>query len=299
MKGIQKMLIRENMVINGDRAIVKSYAKINLTLDVLGRMENGYHEIESIMQTVGLFDLIVADKIPKGIKLHTNLKFLPTNEKNIAYKAAALFFAKTGICGGVKILIHKNIPVAAGLAGGSGNGAAVLAALNVLYNAHLTDGELFAMAKELGADVPYCLVGGTVLAEGIGEKLTPLPKMGRHIVLLAKPPINVSTKSIYDYIDSVEISARPKLDVMIEGIKSDNLHRIADNILNVMEEATVKLHPVIRGIKEKMMLNGAVGAIMSGSGPTVFGLFDDYEKAKRSHDSFSKMYKDVYLTYTL
>lgn len=293
------MLISENMVVHGERAIVKSYAKINLTLDVLGKMENGYHEIESIMQTINLFDLIIVDRTEKGIDVHTNLKFLPTNEKNIAYKAADLFFKETGIKGGAKILIHKNIPVAAGLAGGSGNAAAVLAALNVLYNVYMSDEELCKMAGKLGADVPYCLIGGTMLAKGIGEKLSPLPALGKHIVLIAKPPINVSTQSIYEHIDNVRIDDHPDVQKMTEAIKSDNIKEISSELFNVMEYATVKLHPVIRGIKEKMILNGAVGALMSGSGPTVFGLFEDYKTAKLSHDSFSKMYKDVFLTYTL
>lgn len=293
------MLIHKDMVINGERAMVRSYAKINLTLDVLGKMENGYHEIESIMQTVGLFDLIIADKTARGIQLHTNLKFLPTNDKNIAYKAASLFFRKTKIRGGVKLLIHKNIPVAAGLAGGSGNGAAVLAALNALYNAGLNDEELMAMAGELGADVPYCMMGGTAIARGIGEKLTPIRDFRGHTVLLAKPPINVSTKSIYEYLDTVEITDRPNTEAVAEAIAAQDFLRTASGAANVMEEATVRLYPVIGGIKEKMLLNGACAAIMSGSGPTVFGLFDDYEKAKRSHDSFSKLYKEVYLTHTI
>jgi len=293
------MLIAEDMVIKGNRAIVKSYAKINLTLDVLGRMDNGYHEIESIMQTVNLFDLVIVDRTLKNIDIHTNLKFLPINEKNIAYKAALLFFKETGIKGGVKILIHKNIPVAAGLAGGSGNAAAVLIALNALYNANLTEEELCRMGRKLGADVPYCMMGGTMLAKGIGEILTPLADLKKSLVLLVKPPINVSTQSIYEYLDSFLIEKHPDTEKMIEEIKNGETEKVAKELSNVMELATIKLHPVIRGIKEKMMLNGAKGAIMSGSGPTVFGIFDDYKTAKLSHDSFAKLYKDVYLTYTL
>lgn len=293
------MLISENMVIHDGRAIVKSYAKINLTLDVLGRMENGYHEIESIMQTINLFDLIIVDRTEHGIQIHTNLKFLPVNEKNIAYKAAALFFKRCRIRGGVKILIHKNIPVAAGLAGGSGNGAAVLAALNVLYNTFLPEEELLEMASELGADIPYCLTGGTMLAKGIGEKLSPMPALKKSIVLLAKPPINISTKTIYEYMDRVEITKRPDTEKMKQALANGDLPEISKNLCNVMELATIHTAPVIRGIKEKMMMNGALGAVMSGSGPTVFGFFDDYQKAKISHDSFSKLYKEVYLTYTL
>lgn len=293
------MLISENMVIHDGRAIVKSYAKINLTLDVLGRMENGYHEIESIMQTINLFDLIIVDRTERGIQIHTNLKFLPVNEKNIAYKAAALLFKRCRIRGGVKILIHKNIPVAAGLAGGSGNGAAVLAALNVLYNTFLPEEELLEMASELGADIPYCLTGGTMLAKGIGEKLSPMPALKKSIVLLAKPPINISTKTIYEYMDRVEITKRPDTEKMKQALANGDLPEISKNLCNVMELATIHTAPVIRGIKEKMMMNGALGAVMSGSGPTVFGFFDDYKKAKISHDSFSKIYKEVYLTYTL
>ena len=293
------MLIAENMVVHGNRAIVKSYAKINLTLDVLGKMENGYHEIESIMQTVNLFDLIIIDRTTKDINIHTNLKFLPTNEKNIAYKASKLFFDETGIDGGVKILIHKNIPVAAGLAGGSGNAAAVLIALNILYNANLSNEKLFEMGKSLGADVSYCMMGGTVVARGIGEKLTVVDDMPKSTVLLVKPPINVSTQSIYEYLDEFEIEKHPDVTNMLDGIKNKDLNKISRELCNVMEIATTKIHPVIKGIKEKMMLNGAKGAIMSGSGPTVFGLFDDYNVAKLSHDSFSKLYKDVYLTYTI
>lgn len=293
------MLIAEDMVIKGNRAIVKSYAKINLTLDVLGKTENDYHEIESIMQTVNLFDLVIIDKTSCDITIHTNLKFLPENQKNIAYKAALLFFKKTRISGGVKILIHKNIPVAAGLAGGSGNAAAVLVGLNALYNANLSKDELCAMAKTLGADVPYCMLGGTMLAKGIGEILKPLPRLKKSIVLLVKPPVNVSTQSIYDYLDNCTIYKRPDSAAMAEKIKNNDLNGVAEGLCNVMEIATARLHPVIKGIKEKMLLNGAKGAVMSGSGPTVFGLFDDYEKAKLSHDSFSKLYKDVYLAYTL
>ncbi len=291
------MLIPENMIISGNRAIAKSYAKINLTLDVLGKLENGYHEIKSIMQTLNLFDLIIVDKKDRGIEINTNLKFLPTNEKNIAYKAAELFFSYTGILGGAKILIHKNIPVAAGLAGGSGNGAAVLYALNVLYNADIPKDDILKLLVQLGADVPYCLIGGTCLATGIGEVLEPVAPLKKQIVLLAKPPINVSTKEIYDYIDTVEIKSRPDTEKMIKNISEGT--DISGELCNVMEEATIKMHPVIRGIKEKMILNGAKGALMSGSGPTVFGIFDDYKLAKASHDSFSRMYKEVYLTHTI
>ncbi len=293
------MLIADDMIIHGSRAILKSYAKINLTLDVLGKMENGYHEIESIMQTVNLFDLIIVDRTEFGITITTNLKFLPTNEKNIAYKAAEIFFEYTGISGGARILMHKNIPVAAGLAGGSGNGGGVIVALDALYNTKLKKEEILELAGKLGADVPYCTIGGTMLCNGIGEKLTAIPKLKKHIVLMVKPPVNISTKDIYDYIDTVEIKSRPDTNAMIDAIEKDNIDEIAENLSNVMEEATIRLHPVIGGIKKKMIMNGAKGALMSGSGSTVFGLFDDYDKAKSCHDSFAMFYKDVFLTHTI
>ncbi len=292
-------MLSDDIVITGGRAIARSYAKINLTLDVLGKRDNGYHDVEMIMQTVSLFDLVIVDKTAGGITVNTNLKYLPTNEKNIAYKAAKLFFEKTGISGGARMIIHKNIPVAAGLAGGSGNGAAVLCALNLLFNAGLSIDELCAMGAQLGADVPYCIMGSTQLATGIGEILTPLPPMKKTTVLIVKPPINVSTGSIYERIDSAPIEKRPETKKLIDGLREGNTAAVAENLCNVMESVTETMYPEIGGIKKKMLLNGAVGAVMSGSGPSVFGIFDDDKKAKLSHDSFAYQYKDVFLVKTL
>ena len=292
-------MLEKDTIITGKRAISRSYAKINLTLDVLSRRENGYHDIKMIMQTVSLFDLIVIDKTDSDIAIATNLRYLPNNEKNIAYKAADAFFKETGIKGGVKIMIHKNIPVAAGLAGGSGNCAAVLTAMNMLYSNPLSKEKLMEIGATLGADVPYCFDGSTQLAEGIGEILSPLPKMADAYILLVKPPINVSTGAIYEEIDSAPIDVRPDTDAMINALENKNIQDIADNLCNVMEAVTVKMHPIVGGIKTKMIMNGALGAVMSGSGPTVFGIFDDFEKAKKSADSFSLQFKDVYLTKVL
>lgn len=292
-------MLRDDIIITGSRAIARSYAKINLTLDVLGKRADGYHDVEMIMQTVSLFDLVLVDKTHSNIIISTNLKYLPINEKNIAYKAARLFFEKTGIKGGAKIMIHKNIPVAAGLAGGSGNGAVVLHAMNMLFNTQLSEQELCDMGAELGADIPYCILGGTKLAKGIGEELTDLPPMPKTTVLIVKPPINVSTPSIYEQIDSVPIEIRPDSEKMIKALKNGNIYEISDNLCNVMETVTEKMYPVIGGIKKKMLLNGALGAVMSGSGPSVFSFFDDYEKAKASHDSFAHQYKDVFLVKTV
>ncbi|MCH5185272.1 MAG: 4-(cytidine 5'-diphospho)-2-C-methyl-D-erythritol kinase [Oscillospiraceae bacterium] len=286
------------MLIKGKRAVLKSYGKINLTLDVAGRRANGYHDVSMIMQTIGLFDSIIVDRCSHSITVSSNLKYLPDNEKNIAYRAAAEFFEYTGIRGGVMIRIQKNIPVAAGLAGGSSNAAAVLVALNVLYNKHLSVGELCKIGVKLGADIPYCLTGGTCLSEGIGEILTPVAALPGLNVVLVKPPVNISTAVIYEKIDSVQISARPDNKEFIKALESGDVRRIGKLMCNVMEEVTVGMCPEIRSIKNNLIDDGALGAVMSGSGPTVFGLFDDYEAAKKSMDKFYKKYNDVFLCRT-
>lgn len=289
-------MLDENIVISGNRALARSYAKINLTLDVLGKLPNGYHEVCMIMQTVNLFDLVIVDKLPQGIHVSTNLKYLPNNDKNIAYKAAAAFFKQSGKSGGVKIRLHKNIPVSAGLAGGSGNAAAVLCAMNMLFDLPLTTEELLKIGATLGADVPYCILGGTQLAEGIGDKLSALPPMPHMYVVLVKPPINVSTALIYEQIDSTPIHKHPNTASFIDALESNNIPKICSGLCNVMETVTKCMHPIICGIKQKMITDGAIGSLMSGSGPTVFGLFTDYLSAKQCADSFSIQFQDVYVT---
>ena len=290
------MMLSDEIILNGQRAIARSYAKINLTLDILGKREDGYHLLETIMQTINLSDIIIVDKCEQGIKVSTNKKFLPVNNKNIAYKACEEFFLATKINGGAKIFIHKNIPVAAGLAGGSGNAAAVLLAMNKLYSNPLTDEELCEIGVKIGADVPYCMIGKTQLAKGIGEILTPLTPMKKCYVLLVTPPISVSTAKIYTDYDSVEKTIFPNTKAMCEAIENNDYYSICKNLSNTLESVTINQHPVIGGIKEKMIKDGATGAIMSGSGPTVFGFFDDFKTAKAAHDNFEKMYKDTYLT---
>ena len=288
-------MIFDDIVITGSRAMAHSYAKINLTLDELSKRPDGYHNVEMIMQTVSLYDLILVDKTEKNISISTNLKYLPVNEKNIAYKAALEFFKYTCITGGCKIMIHKNIPVAAGLAGGSGNAAAVLCSLDKLYNTNLSSDELMDIASKLGADVPYCIMGGTSLATGIGEILTPLPSIPKCNILMVKPPISVSTAAIYEAIDTAEIDKRPNTNAMIDALAQKDLKSVAQNLSNVMGNVTETMHPIVKGIRRKMLMNGALGAVMSGSGPTVFGIFPDYETAKKSHDSFYYQFKEVYL----
>ena len=288
-------MLSDEIVITGNRAIARSYAKINLSLDVLDKREDGYHNVEMIMQTVSLFDLIIIDKTSNGISVATNRKFLPTNEKNIAYAAAKSFFEYTKIRGGCKIFIQKNIPVSAGLAGGSGNGAAVLCALDRLYNTGLTTDELSSIAVKLGADVPYCIIGGTMLATGIGEILTPLSALPDCNILMVKPRVSVSTPAIYSELDNEAVLTHPDTDRLINSLIRGDLAAIAAGMENVMGTVTERIHPVVRGIRKKLIKNGALGAVMSGSGPTVFGIFEDFNTAKRSHDSFAYQFKEVFL----
>lgn len=291
------MRLYDDIVINDKRAIARSYAKVNLTLDVLSRLDNGYHEVRMIMQSLSLFDLVIVD-MDDDISVSCNLKFLPCDERNIAYKAAQTFFRETGILGGAKILIHKNIPVAAGLAGGSGNAAAVLCALDLLYNTHLGDAELCRIGAKLGADVPFCILGGTQLSEGIGEKLSELPSVPKMTVLLVKPSVGVSTAQIYSDIDSAKNLVHPDTDAAIAAIRAGDRQGIIESLLNIMQTVTASKHPEITKICDLMRSRGAKGAIMSGSGPTVFGIFDDIAAAKGAFDEFSKEYKEVFLTKT-
>ncbi len=289
------MRLYDDIVITGNRAVARSYAKVNLTLDVLGKRDDGYHDVKMIMQTLGLFDLIIVDKDKNGINIKTNIKSLPTGEKNIAWQAAKAFFDYTKIDAGAKILIHKNIPIAAGLAGGSGNAAAVLCALDKLYGTELSDEELCRIGLSLGADVPYCILGGTQLAEGIGEKLTEIKPLPKTIFLLVKPPISISTGDIYRAIDSCEDLKHPDTEAVINAIEKGDVKAVAEGLSNVMEMVTASDNPVICEIKAAMMKNGALGAQMSGSGPTVFGIFDDYKKAKDAADEMNRRFSEVFL----
>ena len=293
------MKLYNDIIITKNRAIAKSYAKINLTLDVLGKLENGYHEVRMIMQSLNLFDLVIVDKESSKIKISTNSKKIPSNNKNIAYKAAEAFFKATRIKGGAKILIHKNIPVCAGLAGGSGNAAAVLCALNLLYNTELSEKELLDIAVTLGADVPYCILGGTYLAEGIGEKLAPLPIISGVPIVLVKPPVNISTASIYNKIDTACDLVHPDTQTVIDALSKGDIDGISAGISNIMESVTKNDCPEITAIKEDMLRLGAKGACMSGSGPTVFGIFPDNSSAKKACDYVADNYEDVFLAHTI
>ncbi|MGN0405154.1 MAG: 4-(cytidine 5'-diphospho)-2-C-methyl-D-erythritol kinase [Bariatricus sp.] len=264
---------------------LKALGKINLGLDVLGRRENGYHDVRMIMQTLYLYDNVILQKKPEpGIEIESNLFYLPKDENNIAWKAAQMLMDEFKLPGGIKISLEKRIPVAAGMAGGSSNAAAVLHGMNRMYQLGLDQKDLMDRGVKLGADVPYCIMRGTVLAEGIGEKLTPLPPMPKCQILIAKPPISVSTKMVYEKLDSREITVHPDIDGILEGLEEGDLGKIAASMGNVLENVTIEEYPVIARIKKCMLAKGALGAMMSGSGPTVFGIFKDRKTAKAAYN---------------
>ena len=266
-----------------DKIKLKALGKINLGLDVLGRRPNGYHDVRMVMQTVYLYDQILLEKTDKeGISLKTNLFYLPVNENNLAYRAAKMLIDEFAIKEGVHISLEKHIPVAAGMAGGSSNAAAVLYGMNRLFQLGLTDQELMERGVKLGADVPYCIMRGTVLAEGIGEELTPLPAMPKCHVLLAKPPISVSTQKVYEKLDAQEVTKHPDIDGILLGLQTGDLEKITSSMGNVLENVTITEYPQIERIKDVMKEEGALNAMMSGSGPTVFGIYDDKILARRA-----------------
>lgn len=263
---------------------LKARAKINLTLDVTGKREDGYHLLETIMQTVALYDGIYMKKLEKpGIKLKTNLSWLPADERNLAWKAANLMRETFGIEDGVFIEIDKRIPVAAGLAGGSTDCAAVLVGMNRLFDLHLSQRELEELAGRLGSDIPYCVRRGTVLCEGVGEILTnveyPCPDC---YVVLAKLPVSVSTVSVYKGLRWQEVQEHPNTEAMLKAMEEKDVAKMGKLLCNVLETVTIPMHPKIVKIKERLMELGAEGALMSGSGPTVFALFTEREKARKA-----------------
>lgn len=264
---------------------LNAFAKINLGLDVVRRREDNYHEVRMIMQTIRLYDKLTIQMIEQDeIQLETNLSFLPTNENNLVYKAANLLKEHYKIKTGVHITLEKHIPVAAGLAGGSSDCAAALVGLNRLFYLNLTKQELMKHGVTLGADVPYCIIRGTALSEGIGEILTPLPPTPDCFVLIAKPPIHVSTKFVYENLNVDALERHPDIDGMLSSIKEGNLLGIASRMENVLETVTIPEYPVIGQIKEIMKKCNALNSLMSGSGPTVFGLFEKREDAEKAYE---------------
>lgn len=284
-----------------DAITLSAYAKINLTLDVTGRRPDGYHTVRMVMQSVGLHDDVTVTRTGTGgVTLACDKPFVPTDGRNLAVRAAEHFFACTGLaCDGLHIALKKRIPVAAGLAGGSTDAAAVLRALDTLYGAGLSTDALCGMGLALGADVPYCLVGGTMLAEGIGEELTALAPMPHCWVVLCKPPFAVSTKDVYREMDAVDIKKRPDTAGMVKALEKGDYNGVCKRLSNVMELVTATKRRQIGEIKAFLAENGADGTLMSGSGPTVFGLFSDEGRARTAAKMLSRRFADTFLTETV
>ena len=276
---------------------LKSRAKINLSIDVLGKRQDGYHLVEMIMQTIDLYDLIeINEKDNDQITIKSTSDEIPLDCNNLVYKAANLIKKTFNINKGVEIHIKKNIPVAAGMAGGSSNAAAILVGLNKLWNLNLSNQQLEKIGLKLGADVPFCINGGAVLASGIGEELTPIKGLTKDVcILVCKPDLFVSTKEVYECIDSKDIDKRPNNKFLIECLKNEDTRQLAENMFNVLEGVTMDKHPVIQQIKDIMTNNRALGAMMSGSGPTVFGLYENREDAVKCKAILEKQFKQTFV----
>ena len=258
---------------------LRAFAKINLGLDILRKREDGYHEVRMIMQTIQMYDVLEMKKVNKpGISLSVNYPYIPSDERNLVYKAAKLLMDEFQVKEGVDIRLEKFIPVAAGMAGGSSDAAAAMVGINHLFKLGLSEKDLMDRAVNIGADVPYCIMRGTALAEGIGEKLTRIAQVPDCYVLIGKPGIGVSTKTAYESLQLDKIQSHPDIDGMIRDIENGNLLAMTDKMGNVFESGIIRKYPVIGEIKDLMEANGALKAMMSGSGPTVFGIFDDREK---------------------
>lgn len=282
-----------------DKLQLKAYGKINLGLDVIRKRPDGYHDLDMIMQMVDVYDdVIIEKKAGEEIVVKADAAVLSNGKDNLAYMAAKMLFDEFGIKSGVEIAIHKRIPIAGGMAGGSSDCATTLIGINEMFNLGLSKQQLMERGVKLGADVPYCVLGGTAIARGIGEVLTPLPTPPQCHVIIAKPPISVSTAYVYGHIRPDEITKRPDIEQMTLAIKEQDLNKLSDLLYNVMEEVTVSEYPVIEKLKSIMLENGALNSIMSGSGPTVFGLFDDREKAQAAMKALDskELTEQLYLT---
>ena len=281
------------------RKTMKAYAKINISLDIIGKQENGYHLLEMVMQTVDLYDEITIEEREEGITLDCNLDYIPKDSKNIAYKAAAVMLERFGIDRGVHITILKRIPVAAGLAGGSTNAAAVIKGMNDLFGLGLSREEMMEIGLTLGADVPYCIVGGTALCTGIGEVVKPLQPFSGVTVLLVKPAFGVSTKDAYMGFALDKVKKHVETAKLIKAMERRQIRSVAYYMRNLLENVTLRKHPILKTVKSNMMEHGAVGTLMSGSGPTVFGIFEDDALAEIAEKFFREKYREVYLTRTI
>lgn len=277
---------------------LKAFAKINLGLDVVGRLPDGYHQVRMIMQNIGIYDELTLRKAEASITVTTDSGELPTDEGNLVYRAAKLMFEKYGIGSGIRIHLQKNIPIAAGLAGGSADAAAAMLGICRLFGLDIPLEQLMQDGVSIGADVPYCILGGTALAEGIGEKLTPLPPIPPCYILVAKPEAAISTKYVYEHLDALGIPRHPDISGMEDAIRQNSLPEILERMENVLEAVTIPVCPVIASIKEQMRGSGALNCLMSGSGPTVFGIFTDQAAGQAAYRQMkeSSLAKQVFLT---
>ena len=280
---------------------LRAMGKINLGLDVLGTLPNGYHEVRMVMQMVNIYDQITLKETKEpGISITTNLHFLPVNENNLVYKAAKLLMDEFQIKKGLSIHLYKYLPVAAGMAGGSSDAACALVGVNRMFRLGLSAKELMQRGVTIGADVPYCILRSTALAEGIGEKLSPLPPMPRCHILIAKPSVSVSTKFVYENLDMQTVLAHPPIDDLLQALSDGDLPALAASMGNVLEMVTIPHYPEIQSIKQCMLEHGALNAMMSGSGPTVFGIFEEKGgvAAKRALTALKSqgIAKQLYLT---
>lgn len=278
---------------------MRAYAKVNISLDIVGKRQDGYHLLKMIMQSIDLYDEVIVEKQDKDISIECNKNYVPTDSRNLAYKAAMVFKEKYNIETGVKIKILKNIPVSAGLAGGSTDAAAVLKLMNELFEVNASNKELMELGLKLGADIPYCIQGGTALCEGIGEIITPLEPFKDKIIVLVKPSFGVSTKEVYKNFDMEKVKKHPETEALINAMAQDDLKYVAYNMRNLLENVTLKKHKILINLKEEMNKYGAINSMMSGSGPTVFAFFDDMLKAQKCFEKMKEKYSEVFLTRTI
>ena len=281
------------------KLVMKALAKINWALDVVGKRDDGYHNVEMVMQSIDLYDtLVIEEKAGDDIEIICDSSSIPLDSNNIAYKAARLIKETYGIDKGIKIVIYKNIPVAAGLAGGSADAAAVFAGLNRRWNLGLTTRELMSTAARLGSDIPFCILGGTALARGIGDDLMPLPPADGIWMVLVTPDFHVYTPQIYKCLDISEITVRPSIQSMVMNLAKRDLQGIARCMQNVLEQVTLSIYPEIDHIKEDIMNQGALGCCMSGSGPTAYGIFPDKKSAQRGYGVLKERYSQCFVVET-
>ncbi|MCB5560157.1 4-(cytidine 5'-diphospho)-2-C-methyl-D-erythritol kinase [Anaerosalibacter bizertensis] len=282
-----------------EELIIEAYGKVNLALDVIRKRNDGYHDINTIMQQIDLKDIVTIKDREKGIKIECNNPEVPVDSSNLVYTAWEKMKEKAKIDRGVHIIIEKNIPVASGLAGGSTDAAAVLKGLNKLWKLNFSKKELMDIGVSIGADVPYCIMGGTALAEGIGEKLKILKSFSNKLILLANPGISVSTAHVYNSLRLDKIEKSPDMDMLVQAVENDDIYTLAKNMGNILEQVTVEEFSQIKTIKEDMIRYGALGSLMSGSGPTVFGLFDDEKKLVKCKEYLEKKVAKVIITKTI